>query len=378
MEILSIFLISIISLLGLPVGFILAKIAKEELVQGENYFIWMQNIILILIINLFFYSHSPRIRTLVIIFAITSFLIIKYEPRALIGYFICGILCFLGIDNPALIFIIASLIFLYGLPTAALIRIEGIKAEAQPLRYIEKKTWIIGHRGAPHYCPENTITSYKKAIELGADMIEVDVRSTKDNKLILMHDPNVNRMTNGKGYVKDMHFKDIKKLTVRGKEKIPTLQEAINLVKGRRLLNVHIKEHEDTDKVIRLIKKNKMQRKVLISSFSENTLKRVKELDKKIKTAYLFSKPTPFYIETAKKLGVFALHPHYSIITKRVIKRAHKNRLKVNVWSVKSKSAVFKSKFYYGVDGLIIDDPLLFEKQKTIIERTKIGKLITI
>ena len=65
---------------------------------------------------------------------------------------------------------------------------------------------IIGHRGAPRYEPENTLSSFKKAVELGVDMLEVDARMTKDKKIVIIHDPTVDRVTNGKGYVKNMVF----------------------------------------------------------------------------------------------------------------------------------------------------------------------------
>jgi len=364
METINIILTALASLLGLPVGLVLARVAKEELKQGEYYFIWMQNIILIITVNIFFYSFNLNIPTFILILILTSVLIIKTKPRAIIGYIIFAILFYLRLDNSNLIITISSLAFLYGLPTASLIKLEGIKALKTPLRTIKKEIKIIGHRGAPEHIPENTISSFKKAIELGVDMIEVDVRLTKDKKVIIMHDPTVNRTTDGKGYVKDMTLKQIKKLKTKNNEKVPTLKETIKLLKKKKCgINIHIKEYNTTDKVIKIIKKNKFQKKTIISSLIEKSLARTKKLAPKIKTALLISKPKIRYINIGKRLDCYALHPLYHILTKRLVMRAHKNGFKVNVWTIKNKLQAFKSKLYYNIDGLITDDPLLYSKK---------------
>ena len=79
----------------------------------------------------------------------------------------------------------------------------------------------IGHRGARAYAPENTITSFKKAIEIGVDAIELDVRKTKDNKLVVIHDADVKRTTDGEGLVSDFTLKEIKSFSAESGEKIP-------------------------------------------------------------------------------------------------------------------------------------------------------------
>ena len=88
-----------------------------------------------------------------------------------------------------------------------------------------KNFFIIGHRGACYYEPENTLRSFKKALKLKCKYIECDVRLTKDNKIVIMHDETVNRTTNGKGSVKDFTLKELKKLNAGKGDKIPTVQE---------------------------------------------------------------------------------------------------------------------------------------------------------
>ena len=351
------------SLLGIPLGFLLAKIAQEELKEGEYYFKWMQNILLIIIINIFFSYQGRGFLTLLGIFVITAGLVLKYKPGHIVGFALTLFLMYLSKDIPQLVFILSSLLFLYGLPTAALIKYEGIKTLRYPIRHIIKKTYIIGHRGAPKYEPENTLLSFQKAILLGADMIEIDARITKDKKIVIIHDATVDRTTNGKGTINRMLLKNIKKLKTVKNQKIPTLEEVIDLAKKKIPININIKEHAATDMVVEIVKRKRFEKHVLISSPSENTLQRVKELAPKIKTAYILARLTPFYLDIAKRLDIEAIHPMYSILTKRLVLRAHRHNLKVNVWTIKKKYQGFKAKLYYNVDGLITDDPFLYSKK---------------
>jgi len=82
---------------------------------------------------------------------------------------------------------------------------------------------VLGHRGCAGLEPENTIRAFKRALDLGVDLIEFDVRTTKDKKLIVIHDETVDRTTNGKGYVRNLNFEEIKKLNTSEGEKIPSL-----------------------------------------------------------------------------------------------------------------------------------------------------------
>ena len=79
----------------------------------------------------------------------------------------------------------------------------------------------IGHRGAKAYAPENTMASFKKALEIGVDAVELDVRKTKDNFLVVIHDEDVKRTTNNEGLVSELTLKEIKNLSTEGSEKIP-------------------------------------------------------------------------------------------------------------------------------------------------------------
>jgi len=99
----------------------------------------------------------------------------------------------------------------------------------------------IGHRGAMGYEPENTLRSFKKALDLKVDMIELDVYVCKSDELIVIHDDKVDRTTNGQGYVVNKTFEELRTLDAGKNEKIPTLSEVLNLVNRKAKLNIELK-----------------------------------------------------------------------------------------------------------------------------------------
>jgi len=92
----------------------------------------------------------------------------------------------------------------------------------------------IGHRGAKAYEPENTLRSFKRAIELGVDAVELDVRKTKDNEIVVIHNSDVNKTTDGSGSVSDFTLEEIKQFVTENGEQIPTLEEVLDFV-GKRV-----------------------------------------------------------------------------------------------------------------------------------------------
>ncbi len=100
----------------------------------------------------------------------------------------------------------------------------------------------IGHRGAKAYAPENTLASFKKALEIGVDAVELDVRKTKDTQLVVIHDADVKRTTNGEGLVNDFTLKEIKSFDAGGGEKIPTFEEALDFLDKKVKVFVELKE----------------------------------------------------------------------------------------------------------------------------------------
>lgn len=101
----------------------------------------------------------------------------------------------------------------------------------------QEKTKVWAHRGASGYAPENTLDAFQKAVEMGADGIELDVQMTKDSELVVIHDETIDRVSNGKGWVKDYTYEELKKINFNKthleytKEEIPTLEQVYRLIK---------------------------------------------------------------------------------------------------------------------------------------------------
>jgi len=192
---------------------------------------------------------------------------------------------------------------------------------------------IVGHRGCRDIEPENTLLGIKKAMELGVDAVEIDVHLSKDNELVVIHDPSVDRTTNGKGLVKDMSLKELKKLDAGKGEKIPTLEEVIELIDGKIVLVIELKAEGTEKKVVEFINKNKLKN-VIVISFFHQLVKNVKELDKDIKTGVLFSANPIDPVQLAENAGAEYVFPHYKWVDKDFVDKCHKKGIKVSAWNI--------------------------------------------
>ena len=227
----------------------------------------------------------------------------------------------------------------------------------------------IAHRGASGHAPENTIEAFEKAIALKSDMIELDVRTTKDNIPIIIHDIKINRVTNGKGKIKDLTLNQVKKYKQKNGEKILTLKEAMKIINKRCRINIDIKKGKQNIKeIVKIIEENNAETLVLISSLSKKALMDVKKLNQKIKIGLIkrINVTRKKTFETCKKLEVYSFHPFFKFkgITKRLIKKYQKHDMRVYVWGPKKKKDINKFK-KAGVDGIITNYPdRIYDKKK--------------
>jgi len=218
------------------------------------------------------------------------------------------------------------------------------------------KVLIIAHRGASAYEPENTLRSVKKALELGADMVEVDVRASRDGHIVVMHDAMVDRTTNGKGYVKDMTLKELKRLNAGLGEHIPTLQEVAELMRGKAQLVVEIKVPRTEKKVLQIIKENELDRQTLITSFYHPVLKRVKELKPNIRTGAIIASRPMKPAQLALDANSNALFPKYVYVDPEMVEEAHKHDLAVYPWTIDTLNEI-EPLIRMGVDGIVTNKP---------------------
>lgn len=219
----------------------------------------------------------------------------------------------------------------------------------------EQKPLIIGHRGAFSEAPENTMLSFKTAVELGADMIEFDVRKCKSGEIVVIHDAEVDRTSDGSGFVREMTLDELKKLDFGDGEKIPTLEEVLKFAKNNIFLNIEIKEPDIVDKVVGQIETYDMVDEVIISSFYHNALVKAKELNPGITTAPLFMHRPVSIANLASITQSEGLHPWFEYADKSFVNEAHKKNIFVNVWTVDDEETMRKM-VKIGVDGIITND----------------------
>lgn len=228
---------------------------------------------------------------------------------------------------------------------------------------------IIAHRGASAYAPENTMSAFEKALEMGVGGIELDVHLTKDGHIVVIHDEKVDRTSNGSGWVKDMTLDELKQLDFGSwfdkkfkDQRIPTLEQVMELLSGwDGLLNIEIKSdvviyQGIEQKLIDLVEKYNMVSKVIMASFNHYCLLEVQRIspEMKIGLLYVAGLITPW--EYAQKLKADALHPlHYSV-TPEMIENCKEYGIEVNPYTVNEPEHI-KKVALAGVDGIITDVP---------------------
>jgi glycerophosphoryl diester phosphodiesterase len=163
----------------------------------------------------------------------------------------------------------------------------------------------VAHRGGAGLAPENTLASFRKGLEFEADAVELDVHLSSDGELVVMHDPNVARTTDGSGEIGGKSLAEIRRLDASaryfgvpvGTQAVPTLQEVLDLIKGRCGVQIEIKVRTDGSryagierKVVEAVRRYGMTEQVVVLSFDFPTLGAVKAIDPKMRTCALISK----------------------------------------------------------------------------------------
>ncbi|RMD46726.1 MAG: glycerophosphodiester phosphodiesterase [Aquificota bacterium] len=227
---------------------------------------------------------------------------------------------------------------------------------------------IVGHRGARGRKPENTIAAIEYGIKAGADIVEVDIRRTKDNHLILLHDSDFERLTGKKVKPSDVELSYIKEnIFIKG-EPVATIDEALSTVNGRACMFLEIKEPETTQQVIEHVLKHNASEWVAIISFYDDAIVEAKRLLPSVKTGLIYMKP-PGRIFDAKKLGADFVLPFYRIATAKANAVAHRLRLKVVVWTINDEKTA-KEMLNRKADVMATDYPdLLVEFRRNLKEK---------
>ena len=236
-------------------------------------------------------------------------------------------------------------------------------------------TKIYGHRGSKGNYPENSMLAFKKAIEAGVVGMELDIHLTKDNEIVVFHDPTLERTSTGAGYIKDLTLAEIQKFSIGAKftefahyekswddEKIPTLTEVLALLKAHdQEVNIELKTYEFTypgieEKMLEIVKASGYDtNKVIYSSFHLPTLMRIQKADPTAKVAFLtnFDLPIPQdYLDTLDWEG---MHPGKDLVLKNP-QAWGQMADKLRVWTV-NDPAEMQTLIDLGVEAIITDYP---------------------
>jgi glycerophosphoryl diester phosphodiesterase len=231
------------------------------------------------------------------------------------------------------------------------------------------RIWVVGHRGAMGYCPENTLVSFARAAELGADWIELDVHLTRDGQLAVIHDELVDRTTDGQGLVGSFTMAELQALDAGrwfgpafAGARVPSLADVLSWaracgavldieIKNAPIFYPNIEEH-----VVKTLDQHAMSEQVIVSSFDHPAVARVKALDARIVTGVLFAARPVDPCALARAAHADVLLPHWAYVTPADVVEAHAAGLFVGAWAT-SDPKVVRSLAAANVDAVASNHP---------------------
>jgi glycerophosphoryl diester phosphodiesterase len=230
-----------------------------------------------------------------------------------------------------------------------------------------RKPWIIAHRGASGYAPENTLAAFQRAVELGAPFIETDLHLTRDARFVAIHDKTLQRTTNGQGAVGNFTLAELRQLDA-GKwfdrpfsgEYIPTLEDVLEFGRANDVVFYLEIKYEGAwgmhHALVAALREYEASARTIVISFDPATLRSVRELDASLMVGLLGEKTEADLVQMALDAGARQICPRYDIVTPELVERAHTADLHVATWTV-NEAAQMRAAIAAGVDGVITDLP---------------------
>jgi glycerophosphoryl diester phosphodiesterase len=241
----------------------------------------------------------------------------------------------------------------------------------------------IGHRGAAAECPENTLASFARAVELGVDMIECDLQLTGDGHVVIFHDWTLERTTNGSGVVRELSLDAIRRLDAGSwrnarfdGERVPTLDETLDQVLPSAQLNLELKCHGPrsdaralAEAAVAAVARRGAFDRIVFSSFDGACLEELRAVSPEARIGVLWNdaKLLPAFAR-ADRVSAMALHPRAGTVTPAVIAEAHDRGLRVYVWTVNPLDEILRL-VRDGVDGVISDHPERLVEARDLLRR---------
>lgn len=225
---------------------------------------------------------------------------------------------------------------------------------------------IIGHRGAKGLAPENTLSAFTEALKYHVDAVELDVFVCQSGELVVIHDNDVAITTNGEGLAVDKTLSELKELEIIKNQKIPTLEEVLDLIDKQVVVNIEIKGNGVADHLGELITRYVVEKEwsyghFLVSSFDHPQLQKFRASYPSIPLALLYTGAPMSYAVDAELLKARYVVLFEGLLRQEFIDDAHQRGIKVLVFTVNTKKRAQRL-HDQGVDGIITDFPNLFQK----------------
>jgi glycerophosphoryl diester phosphodiesterase len=232
---------------------------------------------------------------------------------------------------------------------------------------------IFAHRGDSAHAPENTLAAFRLAAAEGADAIELDAKLSADGQVMVFHDERLERTTDGVGRVRDKPAVELRSLDAGGRfaadfrgERIPFLSEVLENLGNRLLINIELRNYwTPRDGLVRevceLVKQHAVESSIMFSSFLAANLRLARRLLPGVPCGLIAMRGWPGL--WARSFGFSfgdceALHPHVADTTAQQVRRVHRLKRRIHVWTVNARAQVQRL-VEWGVDGIITDDPRL-------------------
>ncbi|MFZ2398989.1 MAG: glycerophosphodiester phosphodiesterase family protein [Smithella sp.] len=238
---------------------------------------------------------------------------------------------------------------------------------------------VIAHRGASAYYPENTIPSFEGAIEMGADMVELDVQLTSDKEVVVFHDEKISRCTDGRGRIADYTLASLKKLDAGSwfdkdfkNARIPALAEVLKFCKDKIAVNIEIKTEAVNkmffggieEKCLKIVGQSGMNGHVVFSSFDPRAVMHLKQIDNTAAVAVLFEKKhygSKLPSDIMESLGADAFNCSGSYFKKKWLADVELNNIPVNIYTV-NDARNMKRFINMGVSGIFTNNPDILKR----------------
>lgn len=224
---------------------------------------------------------------------------------------------------------------------------------------------VIAHRGFSGRHPENTLTAFQAAIELGVDMVEFDVQLTADGEIVVIHDDRVDRTTDGEGAVENMTLGQIQALRIlsvhdREPVRVPTFREVLDLLEGSVRLNINLKPTARTraalaERVANEFAGRRLHERAFVAA-DDDSLTEMARRDPSIARCSLDTQPPAGYITRSIALGCRILQPGHAMVDATFVAEAHEHGLEVNVFFANTESEM-TAMILAEVDGVLTDHP---------------------